>query len=338
MERRFVANKRLHDEYGKFMQELVDLGHMEPAGPATQATYYMPHHAVVKDTSATTKLRVVFNASMKTSSGHSLNDALMVGHQLQQDLFSILIRFRTHRYGLIADIEKIYRQVYVPEQDIYYHLAVKSLHRAALYAGNAYQKAAEVVTSDFYMDDLLTGSDSLHELSSLQRDVSLVLSQSGFELRKWATNFQPLRDQIPHVSKQTSHLLADGNDIRALGCIWHTDNDSPSIAFNLDELPKKLTKRVFLSDSSKIFDPLGLIAPCTIRSKIWLQKVWRSNVDWDELVPPGVAAEWSTHRQELAALSSLKLSRWICTSSIADAEFHVFTDASETAYAAAVFC
>ncbi|XP_017466153.1 PREDICTED: uncharacterized protein LOC108359037 [Rhagoletis zephyria] len=188
------------------------------------------------------------------------------------------------------------------------------------------------------MDDLLTGSDSLQELSSLQRDVSLVLSQSGFEPRKWATNCQPLRDQIQHASKQISHLLAEANDIRTLGCIWHTANDSLSIAFNLDELPKKLTKRVCLSDSSKIFDPLGLISPCTIGSKIWLEKVWRSNVDWDELVPPGISIEWLTHRRELAELSSLKLCRWIGTSSIADAEFHIFTDASEAAYAAAVYC
>ncbi|XP_017493579.1 PREDICTED: uncharacterized protein LOC108381678 [Rhagoletis zephyria] len=81
MERIFAASKGLHEEYSKFMQELIDLGHMEPAGPVTQATYYIPHHAVVRETS--------------TTSSYSLNDALMVGPRLQQDLFSILVRFRT---------------------------------------------------------------------------------------------------------------------------------------------------------------------------------------------------------------------------------------------------
>ncbi|XP_036346787.1 uncharacterized protein LOC118756103 [Rhagoletis pomonella] len=179
MERMFATNKGLHEE-------LIDLGHMDPAGPVTQFTYYMPHHSVVRETSTTTKLRVVFNSSMKTSSGNSLNDTLMVGPRLQQDLFSILVRFRTHCYGLIADIEKMYRQVHVAEQDVDYqrivwrgysskplrdyrllrvtygvasasHLAVKSLQRAALDIGDAYQKVTEVDTSDFYMDDLLTG-------------------------------------------------------------------------------------------------------------------------------------------------------------------------------------
>ncbi|XP_036317413.1 uncharacterized protein LOC118732388, partial [Rhagoletis pomonella] len=367
MEKRFAADEQLYREYCKFMEELLDLGHMEQAGAVTGDTYYMPHHAVVKHSSATTKLRVVFNASMKTSSGNSLNDALMVGPQLQQDLFSILVRFRTHRYGLIADIEKMYRQVYVAEQDADYqrivwrenssqpirdyrllrvtygvasasHLAVKSLHRAALDAGDAYKGIADVITRDFYMDDLLTGSDSLHDLITLQKDVAFVLSKSGFELRKWATNCQPLRERIPHVSKQVSHLLAEGNEIRTLGSVWHTDNDLLSIAVNLQELPDKITKRVFLSDSSKIFDPLGLAAPCTIRAKIWLQRVWRSNVDWDELVPLNVAEDWLAHRSELPKLASLKLKRWLGTGSVVDAEFHIFTDASEAAYAAALYC
>lgn len=67
--------------------------------------YYIPHHAVFKDTSITTKVRVVFDASCKTSSGLSLNDCLMVGPNLQQDLLSILLRFRTFKYVITADIQ-----------------------------------------------------------------------------------------------------------------------------------------------------------------------------------------------------------------------------------------
>ncbi|XP_017470374.1 PREDICTED: uncharacterized protein LOC108362054 [Rhagoletis zephyria] len=367
MEKRFSTNKHLRQEYSKFMQELIDMGHMELAEPATTNVYYMPHHAVLKNTSETTKLRVVFNASMRTSSGNSLNDALMVGPQLQQDLFSVLTRFRTHRFGIIADVEKMYRQVYVAKQDTDYqrivwrenpsqpmsdyrllrvtygvasasHLAVKSLQQAALNATNTSKRVVEVVKSDFYMDDLLTGADTIRELTVLQKDVSSALSQSGFELRKWATNCQTLRELIPHASKQISHLLADGDEIRTLGTTWHTNNDWLSIAVNQEALPSKLTKRTFLSDSSKIFDPLGLIAPCTIRSKIWLQRVWRLNVDWDEPVPSDVAKDWLTHRSELSKLSSLKLNRWLGTSTVSDSEFHVFTDASEVAYAAALYC
>lgn len=74
---------------------------------------YLPHHAVYKETSTTTKLRVVLDGSCKTSSGISLNDTLMVGPTIQDDLFSILVRFRIFRFGLVADIAMMYRQVQI---------------------------------------------------------------------------------------------------------------------------------------------------------------------------------------------------------------------------------
>lgn len=69
--------------YVKFMQEYIDLGHMEevPSSEiAISPRYYLPHHAVFRPCSLTTKLRTVFNTSVKNTTGcSSLNDALMVG-------------------------------------------------------------------------------------------------------------------------------------------------------------------------------------------------------------------------------------------------------------------
>lgn len=76
---------------------------------AAMPHYYLPHYCVTKEENFTTKLRVVFDASCKTPLGISLNDALMVGSVLQQDLFEIIVRFRTFKYDLIADIAKMYR-------------------------------------------------------------------------------------------------------------------------------------------------------------------------------------------------------------------------------------
>ena len=69
--------------------------------------FFLPHHAVTKESSATTKLRVVFDASAKTSNGLSLNDILTVGPTIQDDIVSHLLRFRTHKYVISADIEKM---------------------------------------------------------------------------------------------------------------------------------------------------------------------------------------------------------------------------------------
>ncbi|XP_067215691.1 uncharacterized protein [Linepithema humile] len=118
LERRFKRQPSLKGDYVEFMREYATLGHMkELRGEQSTAAlhYYIPHHCVIKEENSTTKLRVVFDASCKTSSGISLNDALMIGPVLQQDLISIILRFRTFKYALIADIEKMYRQVLVDE-------------------------------------------------------------------------------------------------------------------------------------------------------------------------------------------------------------------------------
>ena len=71
--------------------------------------------------STSTELRVVFDGSAKTTSGISLNDRLMVGPEIQKDLFSILIGFRMYRVALSADIAKMYRQVQLDAEDKDYH-------------------------------------------------------------------------------------------------------------------------------------------------------------------------------------------------------------------------
>ena len=79
-----------------------------PPPPPPQETFYMPMHAVTKESSSSTKLRVVFDGSAKSSSGSSLNDILEVGPTLHPTLQDIILRFRTHRVAVSADISKLY--------------------------------------------------------------------------------------------------------------------------------------------------------------------------------------------------------------------------------------
>ncbi|KAK9723447.1 hypothetical protein QE152_g19210 [Popillia japonica] len=96
------------------MKDYEELGHMTISSHSPSETcYYVPHHGVLKEESLTTKLRVVFNGSMPTTSGYSLNQLQMVGPTIQPNLFNILIRFRQHPYAIAADIEKMYCQVLV---------------------------------------------------------------------------------------------------------------------------------------------------------------------------------------------------------------------------------
>ncbi|KAG7199850.1 hypothetical protein KM043_016905 [Ampulex compressa] len=108
LERKLNRQPSLKKEYSQFIREYRELGHMrlvpEEGMSRAVAAYYMPHHAVVKQSRLTTRIRVVFDTSCKSPSGISLNDALMVGPTLQQDLMSILARFRIFAYVLMGDL------------------------------------------------------------------------------------------------------------------------------------------------------------------------------------------------------------------------------------------
>ena len=118
-ERRLQSNASLRSAYTKFMDELLQLHHMEPVledeRTATEA-YYMPHHAVLKQ-DGSGKIRVVFNASQRTKSGRSLNDCLFVGPKLQADISAILTRWRTFKFTFSADIVKRFRQFKMHRED-----------------------------------------------------------------------------------------------------------------------------------------------------------------------------------------------------------------------------
>lgn len=107
METKMKNNAEFGKQYKQFMTEYLQLGYMERISESIEDGYYTPHHAVL----TADKFRTVFNASAKTSTGVTLNDAQMFGEKLQQDLFFTLMNFRRHNYGVIADIEKIYKQI-----------------------------------------------------------------------------------------------------------------------------------------------------------------------------------------------------------------------------------
>ena len=113
LEKRLSKNPELKSQYQAFILEYKNLEHMqlELDRNVPDLNYFMPHHCVLKPSSSTTKLRVVFDASAKTDTNKSLNELLMVGPVVQSDLFSILLRFRRWRVAFSTDISKMYRQI-----------------------------------------------------------------------------------------------------------------------------------------------------------------------------------------------------------------------------------
>ncbi|GFS75588.1 uncharacterized protein TNCV_3425291 [Trichonephila clavipes] len=120
MERKFKNNPDFEKQYKEFMNEYESLGSHELSKfqiPYFQRSEFLPHHAVIKPSSLYNKVKSSFDASCKTTNGTSLNSLLGVGPKLQRDIFEILLNFRIPRIVFTADIEKMYRQILVADED-----------------------------------------------------------------------------------------------------------------------------------------------------------------------------------------------------------------------------
>ncbi|GIY76854.1 uncharacterized protein LOC103569155 [Caerostris darwini] len=117
---RFTKNQALCNEYYKFMENYLKLGHMEvipekEIDVPANSSFHLPHHPVPNKKGD--KFCVVLDGSVKFSTDVFLNDKLMVGPQLQTDLTTLLIRFRMQKIAMPADIEKVFRQIVLKNLD-----------------------------------------------------------------------------------------------------------------------------------------------------------------------------------------------------------------------------
>ncbi|XP_071138915.1 uncharacterized protein [Mytilus edulis] len=98
-----------------------------------------------------------------------------------------------------------------------------------------------------------------------------------------------------------------------------------------------MTKREILRQSSKIYDPLGLIGPVTVRSKMLMQTLWEKGLNWDEPLTSEITTEWKCVLKDINECSHLEINRPYFKEKSDNVELHVFTDASLKAYGACAY-
>ena len=138
---------------------------------------------------------------------------------------------------------------------------------------------------NFYVDDLVTGADSVSEgIESFER-VFECLKKSCFEFRKWSSNSMDVLDSFLGSLQETENVRFDkSHAVKVLGVQCNPSKDVLFLeAFGIPQQP--LTKRILLSDSSRFFDPLGLLALVVMKLKCFFQDAWRLKLGWDNLFP-----------------------------------------------------
>ncbi|XP_070068113.1 uncharacterized protein [Drosophila takahashii] len=367
-EQRLKRDSTLKSKYDSVIQEYLDLNHMREVPPThDSACYYLPHHAVLKPESTTTKLRVVFNASSPSDNGVSLNDILHAGPVLQSDLTIQILKWRYFRFVYSADIEKMYRQIWVdPKQTAFQRilfrnregyirdfelktvtfgvncapfLAIRVLQQLATDVQLTHPRASKVIRGCMYVDDVLSGADSAEEAHLTIRELQSALDSAGFPLRKWTSNH---KEVLAHI--ETNHLLnAEFLEIdtestaKTLGVRWKATSDE--FFFAPPDLSNEatLTKRHVLSQIAKLFDPAGWLAPFVVCAKIFMQEIWLHDLGWDDELPIELCQKWRDFLKSYSVLDQVRIPRWVSFRPEFRVEHHGFCDASQKAYGAAIY-
>lgn len=364
---KFLAMKRLQsttkrlistgnfDEYDLVFKEWLDLGIIERVEDDNTG-HYLPHHAVIKESSLTTRVRPVFDASARDVNGSSLNSSLESGLNLLELIPKLLIDFRKHAVGITADIKKAFLQISLTAADrkylqflwwgneersqlvtyrhcrvvfgvtcspfllnatIRYHLDSENIIPAHLKA------TADKLKHSFYVDNCITSCTSNKDAAVFQEQSEKLMALAKMELRAWVTG--------PSV---------DETIISILGIMWNTKEDTLFVNFkHLDYNGERVTKRLILSLTHRIFDPIGYTAPVALIPKLLLKILHELKLGWDDDVPTEVNNKFLQWVNKLKCLQSLFIPRRLSQENINQCKLsiHCFSDASKVAYAAVVF-
>ncbi|GFU91345.1 uncharacterized protein TNCV_2541131 [Trichonephila clavipes] len=334
--RRFIRDPTLYIQYSEILkeyesQEIIERV-LETEKPTDRAVFYLPHQAVFRQESLTTKMRIVFDASSHEDGQPSLNDCIWSDIRSNQtDPYKFQVyRFKRVMFGVNVSP---------------FLLSATIKHHIENYR-EQYPAATEMLDTCLYVDDVISGADDISQALKVSKDAETIMKNASMKLRKWNSNDQTLMRTWEREGLETHPRHPDDSSkipsSKVLGIPWDVVHDYFTIdvkgLLQLDT-SKPITKRIVLQSAGKIYDPVGFLSPYTIRLKCLLQELWLRKLSWDDELPPDIHAVWSQWWLELPFLSELKIPRKILDSSgdSSEVQIHTFSDASQKAYGAAAF-
>ena len=346
--------------YSKVMSEQESRGFIErvPDWDLNEHCHFLAHHGVKKE-SRTTPIRVVYDCSARQGkNGLSLNDCLWTGPHITADLLKVLLQLRTHAYACTSDIEKAFLMVQLKEEDRRYtrflwledprdpeSKLIVFQFRVVLFGAtcspfllNATIKKhlsgmntkIDHIYKGLYVDNLLFTCNDSEGLIQYFFEVNKMFAKAHLYLKEWISNNENLR-----IMAESYRIHGEVKEnYRVLGLNWNVTTDELSVQPAIME-ESSMTKRTILKMIARVFDPLGIFLPVTIKARIFLQKLWKQKLGWDNELNEELMREWSEIRDDLRSCLKLTIPR---STSLGKGDvLHVFCDASESAYGCAVY-
>ena len=371
-DKRLMKSPDVASAYNQIIDQYIDEGYVKriPQYAESTSKWYLPHFPILRPDKDTTKTRIVFDASAKYD-GVSLNDAIYQGPKLQRNLFDVLLRFQRQPVAVVCDIAEMYLRIGIAAKEKPYHrflwrgtdisrrpdiyefdrvvFGVNSspfqaqfiLQHHAKKFQNEFPVAAETILKSTYMDDSMDSVATEEQGIELQRQLSNLLTKAGMHARKWLSNSPKVLGEIQiHDRKFEVDLDREGLPAsKTLGVWWSADNDSFTFKENQPDESMLYIKRNFLRKIATLFDPIGLLAPYTVRAKLLLQEMWTAGLEWDEELSDPLISAARTWFGELTELTQLQIPRCLLEKgkAVDTVTLHTFVDASENAYGAVTY-
>ncbi|GFV79170.1 integrase catalytic domain-containing protein [Trichonephila clavipes] len=218
------------------------------------------------------------------------------------------------------------------------YLSIITIQKLAEEEIKKFPEASKVALEDFYVDDLITGTNSKEYAKKLVSQVIELMKKGGFPIRKWTSNESSVLESLPTELRSSSGSLHIEEDhlMKILGIIWNSKEDT----FRINISPPnevRPTKRQLLSTIAKIYDPLGFLSPTTIQLKILMQDIWKENISWDDPVTDCIFESWTQFKNQMKHLAEIQIPRYLAEDATAKRVLIGFCDASHRAYAAVFY-
>jgi len=354
LQRRLDADQTLKIEYREIINEYKRqsiIEHVSSEQPHSQLVRYLPHHPVIKESGGNRKIRVVFDASAKDSSGTSLNSIMAAGPNLNPEICELLIRFRLHRFGVVADIEKAFLQLllspcqkdltrffWVDDDDQVQlfrfnrvifgakgspYLLAKSIRHHLQQQPYQLKDTCDILAANMYVDDIVVSLDSGEQCRTFFNETRLVMSDIKMNVRKWHSNF---------VFDEFSQEV-----VSVLGVSWNPVTDKLVFDAHVSSLPLTCTKRGILKWIASFWDPYGILSAFLLQGKIVMRNLWIQGIGWDEQVPIEIENNWRLVVDRISHIDPVEVPRSIGFETGNLIELHSFSDASKDGLGVVVY-
>ena len=219
-------------------------------------------------------------------------------------------------------------------------------------------RAAEVVRKSTLVDDSLDSLTTWEEAHQVILDLIEMHKAIGLDISKFTTNSLELSESLPEHVQKSEELkfyeqafgpqqmeYAPGTvpkmpQVRALGQYHNLATDEFGYKAHTPDADTKWTKTSCLSQTMKIYDPLGYAIPVVLKAKLLIQQLWKRGTVWTDILTEEERDVWLKWLTNLPLLERLKFPRVLqpgLETEWENIQLHVFCDASKDAFASVAY-